>query len=180
MNLSEQTQIILISKSKQLQLYHFPCAKPGNALPLLPRQGCSSLQLRGEAGDRFGGGGQELTPLPRHPSWSGTAQGHTGTDPSSPGETGDGLNTQGGLPRLSSAHLSEKRRGFKDPKNLSAELSYPQQGFSFSSCSAQSSPPPAGSGRGGSHFKGEQRTMESYRNRGGKKKQVEETFPKEL
>lgn len=42
MNLPEQTQIILISKSKQLQLYNFPCVKLGNALPLLPWQGYGS------------------------------------------------------------------------------------------------------------------------------------------
>lgn len=84
MNLSEQTQIILISKSKQLQLYHFPRAKLGNALPLLPWQGCSSPECwQGWGlGDGLGVPGTHTPPV------QGQLKGHTGTDPSRKSETG--------------------------------------------------------------------------------------------
>lgn len=72
MNLSEQTQIILISKSKQLQLYHFPCAKLGNALPLLPWQGYGSPECQQCWGSGLLWGGQELTPLLFRDSSRGT------------------------------------------------------------------------------------------------------------
>lgn len=96
MNLPEQTQIILISKSKQLQLYHFPCAKPGNALPLLPWQGWCSGQ--------YGGLGSSHPP--------------PGTDP---GRWGEGLNTQRGLPRFSFTHL-RKNQAFWRSQCLPGEL----------------------------------------------------------
>lgn len=93
MNLSEQTQIILISKSKQLQLYHFPYEKLGNALPLLPWQGNGNAELGSSAGVRGLGlvaeeQGRSSQRSPDTRFVQGQLKGHIGTDPCRQGDMG--------------------------------------------------------------------------------------------
>jgi len=161
-NLSEQTQIILISKSKQLQLYHFPCAKLVNALPLLPWQGYSSPECwqhwRGGALDWFGEA-RGSHPCPGTPPVQGQLKGHIGTDPSSQGEVERWFQYTEGISKVQLCTCIRKKSGFSQKlKIFWVSYHFDSKAVWFSAfCSTKSSLP--WQAWGVFHFKDEQQTI---------------------